>query len=65
MGFQAERLLAGEEGRADVLREEAEYKSLGVSGVPAFLFNGEPAFSGAAPHGLLVDAMRDATTRSS
>jgi predicted DsbA family dithiol-disulfide isomerase len=30
-----ERLLAEDEGRADVLREEAEYKSLGVSGVPS------------------------------
>jgi predicted DsbA family dithiol-disulfide isomerase len=56
-----ERLLAGDDGRADVLGEEDHYKSLGVSGVPAFLFNGEPAFSGAAPLGLLVDAIREAT----
>jgi len=54
----AERLLAGDDGRAEVLREEAKYKSLGVSGVPAFLFNGEPGFSGAAPHALLADAIR-------
>jgi predicted DsbA family dithiol-disulfide isomerase len=55
---ETERLLAGDEGRADVLREEATYKSLGVTGVPAFLFNGEPAFSGAAPHALLADAIQ-------
>jgi predicted DsbA family dithiol-disulfide isomerase len=55
---EAERLLAGEAGRADVLREEAHYKFVGVSGVPAFFFNGEPAFSGAVPAPLLANGIR-------
>jgi len=53
-----ERLLAGDEGRADVLREEAQYKSLGVSGVPSFFFNGQPGFSGAVAPVMLADAIR-------
>jgi predicted DsbA family dithiol-disulfide isomerase len=55
---EAERLLAGDEGRAEVLKEEAQYKSLGVSGVPSFFFNGEFAFSGAVDGSLLADAIR-------
>ena len=56
----AERLLAGDEGKAEVLREEAHYKSLGVSGVPAFFLNGKPAFSGAVAPAMLADAIREA-----
>ncbi len=56
--LDAERLLAGDEGRAEVLEEEARYKSLGVSGVPSFFFNGEFAFSGAVDATLLADAIR-------
>jgi predicted DsbA family dithiol-disulfide isomerase len=60
-GFPAadvERLLAGEEGRADVLREEAQYKLLGVNGVPSFFFDGHPGFSGAVAPPMLADAIR-------
>ncbi len=57
----AERLLAGDEGRADVVDEEARYKSLGVSGVPSFFFNGRIAFSGAVDAPLLAEAIRQAT----
>jgi predicted DsbA family dithiol-disulfide isomerase len=53
-----ERLLAGDEGRVDVLREEAHYKSSGVNGVPTFFLNGEFAFSGAVGPSLLADAIR-------
>jgi predicted DsbA family dithiol-disulfide isomerase len=56
-----ERLLAGEDGRADVLREEAKYKSLGVTGVPAFFFNGQPGFSGAVAPAMLADAIQGVT----
>ena len=55
---EAERLPGGDEGRADVLREEARYKTLGVSGVPAFFLNGEPAFSGAVAPPILANAIR-------
>jgi predicted DsbA family dithiol-disulfide isomerase len=41
-----------------VLREEAQYKSLGVSGVPSFFFNGQPGFSGAVAPVMLADAIR-------
>jgi predicted DsbA family dithiol-disulfide isomerase len=54
----AEGLLAGDEGRADVLQEEASYKSLGVSGVPTFLLNGETAISGAVSPPMMSDAIR-------
>jgi predicted DsbA family dithiol-disulfide isomerase len=56
----AERLLTGDEGRAEVLEEEARYKSVGVSGVPSFFFNGRIAFSGAAEAQLLADAIGQA-----
>lgn len=54
----AERLLAGDEGRADVLAKETRYKALGVNGVPAFLLNGVPTFSGAVEPRLLADEIR-------
>jgi predicted DsbA family dithiol-disulfide isomerase len=57
---EAERLLTGDEGRAEVLAEEARYKALGVSGVPAFYLGGTPAFSGAVEPRLLADAIRRA-----
>lgn len=57
-----ERLFVGDEGRGDVLREEAQYKSLGVSGVPAFFLNGKPAFSGAVAPPMLADAIRQEMT---
>jgi hypothetical protein len=56
-GAEAERLLAGDEGRAEVLAEEARSKALGVNGVPAFFLNGRPAFSGAVEPRLLADAI--------
>lgn len=56
----AERLLAGDDGRAEVLNEEARYKSLGVNGVPSFFFNGKIAFSGAVDPPQLADAIRQA-----
>lgn len=59
----AERLLAEDAGRLDVLMEEARYKSLGVAGVPAFFLNGEPAFSGAAGSPLLAQGIRRALAR--
>lgn len=55
---EIERLLEGDGGRADVLREEAMYKSLGVNGVPAFFFNGQPGFSGAVAPPMLAEAIR-------
>ena len=58
-----ERLLCGDGGRAEVLREEARYKSLGVSGVPSFFFNGQAIFSGAVASPMLAEAIRQKNTR--
>lgn len=53
----AERSLAGDEGRAEVLAEESRYKALGVSGVPSFFLDSTSAFSGAVERRLLADAI--------
>jgi predicted DsbA family dithiol-disulfide isomerase len=55
-----EPLLAGEEGRAEVLEEEDLSKALGVNGVPSLFLNGQPTFSGAVAAPLLADAIRRA-----
>jgi predicted DsbA family dithiol-disulfide isomerase len=60
MAADAAGMLAGEEGRADVLKEEARYKSLGVNSVPSFFLSGRPLFSGAADPVLLAEAIRQA-----
>ncbi len=56
----AERMMAGDEGRAEVLTEGTRHKSLGVSGVPSYFLNGEIAFSGAVEAPMLADAIRQA-----
>jgi predicted DsbA family dithiol-disulfide isomerase len=61
-GPDVEQLLTGDQGKAEVLREEAQYKSLGVSGVPSFFFNGEPAFSGAVAPPVLAEAIKQVQT---
>ncbi|MBY0522764.1 MAG: DsbA family oxidoreductase [Gemmataceae bacterium] len=58
---EAEHLLTGDGGRADVLLEEARYKSLGVSGVPSFFFNRQMSFSGAVAAPLLAEAIQRVT----
>jgi predicted DsbA family dithiol-disulfide isomerase len=52
---------AGEQGRDEVLREEARCKDLGIGGVPAFLVDGRLAFSGAVDPHRLVEAFRQAS----
>jgi predicted DsbA family dithiol-disulfide isomerase len=54
----AERLLASDEGKGEVLAEEGRSKALGISGVPSFFLGGTPAFSGAVEPRLLADAFR-------
>lgn len=44
---RATALLAGDEGAAEVRAAEAGAQRQGVSGVPTFVVNGRPAFSGA------------------
>lgn len=54
----AEGVLSSEQGRAEVLEEEARYKSLGVDGVPAFFLDGRLAFTGAADPSLIAEAIK-------
>lgn len=56
----ANRLLATNEGRAEVLREEAHYKSFGVNGVPSFFIGGQAVFSGAAEPSVLAERIKEA-----
>lgn len=46
--------LAGEEGRAEVAGEENAARRRGLNGVPTFIVNGEPAFSGALRADLML-----------
>jgi predicted DsbA family dithiol-disulfide isomerase len=55
---EADRLLAGEQGKAEVLKEEARYKSLGVNSVPSFFMNERLVFSGAGDPTLLAEAIQ-------
>jgi hypothetical protein len=53
-----DRLLAGDEGRAEVLEEEDRYKAVGINGVPSFFLNGQTTFSSAVAAPLLADAIQ-------
>lgn len=56
---EASAFLAGEEGRADVLKEEEEIKRVGVRGVPFFILNGRAFLEGAEPPEAFVQAVGD------
>lgn len=55
-------LLATSRDRETLVREEGFYRSLGVAGVPCFIFNGAFAVSGAEAPEVLADAIRKAAT---
>lgn len=55
-------LLATDRDAAAVLAEERFYRSLGVQGVPCFIFNGRFAVSGAEAPTVLADAIRKAAS---
>ena len=58
---EVKTLLAGDDYRVEVRREEEEAFSLGVTGVPFFLFNRKYALSGAQPIETFLEALT--TTR--
>jgi len=58
-----DKLLAGDEGIAEVSEQIARAQSLGISGVPFFLFEGTWGVSGAQPAEVLADALREVATR--
>lgn len=55
-------LLATPRDEAEVLAEERFYRSLGVQGVPCFIFNGSFAVSGAEAPDHLAEAIRQAAS---
>lgn len=52
--------LRGDAAEAQVIHEAHEARSLGVSGVPFFIFDNLLAFSGAQPPALILEAMKQA-----
>ena len=57
----AAAFLASEEGVEEVMEEEKEARNAGVNGVPFFVINGQPAFSGAQSPEHFVQAIMQAT----
>jgi predicted DsbA family dithiol-disulfide isomerase len=57
---RAEAFLAGEEGADAVARTALEARRGGVSGVPTFIIDGEPAFSGAQQPEVMLAHLLDA-----
>jgi predicted DsbA family dithiol-disulfide isomerase len=55
-------LLTTDRDAGAVLTEERFYRSLGVQGVPCFIFNGRFAVSGAEPPSVLADAVKKAAS---
>jgi len=56
-------LLAGDRDAGEVLNEERFYRSLGVQGVPCFIFNGRFAVSGAESPDTLAAAIKKAANQ--
>ena len=56
--------LRSTEGTKEVQEEEARSKLLGVSGVPAFILNGEPIFSGAQDPNTIIKSLREAAKQA-
>jgi predicted DsbA family dithiol-disulfide isomerase len=54
--------LASAAGRAEVAEADARMKSMGIGGVPFFIFNRRVAVSGAQPPEVLADALAQAET---
>ncbi len=54
---EAAALLAGDEGRAEVLAEDAGFRGAGLSGVPTFILEGHVLFSGALPSDTMAEAI--------
>jgi predicted DsbA family dithiol-disulfide isomerase len=55
-------LLASDKDAGAILTEERFYRSLGVQGVPCFIFNGRFAVSGAEAPSVLADAIKKAAS---
>lgn len=60
---RVKRLLESDEGASVVRIEEERGRSLGISGVPFFIFNQQIAFSGAQAPAAFLEALRRASER--
>jgi predicted DsbA family dithiol-disulfide isomerase len=58
--MSTEASLAGDEGRAEVLAEDAAVRRAGLQGVPTFALNGHVLFSGAVPADAFAEAVAKA-----
>ena len=56
---------ADSSNQAEARREALSYSAQGVSGVPCFLFNGRPAFSGAQPPAVFKQIISESITEGS
>ena len=56
----AARFLVSDEGRAEVLSEDAAARGAGLSGVPTFALERHVLFSGAVPAETMAEALREA-----
>ncbi|MGI3778398.1 MAG: DsbA family oxidoreductase [Janthinobacterium lividum] len=54
---EAAACLAGDEGRAEVLAEDAGFRAAGLSGVPTFILEGHVLFSGALPSDTMAEGI--------
>lgn len=59
----AESCLAGDDMRSEIEKQDHHARSLGVEGVPFFIFNQKLAVSGAQPPEVLVQAMTQAESQ--
>ncbi|HEX3349438.1 MAG TPA: DsbA family oxidoreductase [Acetobacteraceae bacterium] len=59
-GLDATSLLAGDEGRAEVLAQDGAARGAGLDGVPTFVMNRHVLFSGAMPAADMAEAFRRA-----
>ena len=57
--------LASEVGRTEIAQAEERARSLGITGVPFFIFDGRVALSGAHPPETIRDAIRQALAGTS
>ena len=60
----ARELLAGDEGRADVTREDMRARNAGITGVPCFILDGKVAVPGAVEPDVFLRVFERASHRS-
>jgi predicted DsbA family dithiol-disulfide isomerase len=62
---ELKRFFASTEGASAVREEEERARTLGISGVPFYVINDTPSFSGAQRPEICLEALRTTTARKS